>query len=129
MEELNGNLRLRLFFFLSDSSFFFFFLLPCPQHDQLLKEAESLPSLTLNDRHLCDLEMILSGAFSPLEGFLNEDDFNSVVEDMRLKNGLLWPIPITLEVDEAFTQAHKVGSRVALRDPRDDQILAIWTGE
>jgi sulfate adenylyltransferase len=100
-----------------------------PKFEQLLKEAESLESLELNERHLCDLELLINGGFSPLEGFLNEEDYNSVVENLRLKSGLLWPMPVCLDVSEAFTKKHKIGDRVTLRDPRDDNILAIFTIE
>lgn len=100
-----------------------------PKAEELLKEAEKLPSLQLSERHFCDLELLVGGGFSPLEGFLNEDDYTSVVENMRLKNGILWPMPITLDVPESFAKAHKVGDRVALRDPRDDAALAILTIE
>ena len=53
----------------------------------------------LNERQVCDLEMILIGAFAPITGFMNEEDYKSVVEDMRLKNSqTLWPLPITLSI-------------------------------
>ena len=103
---------------------------------QLLKEVEKLPHLTLTPRQLCDLELILNGGFSPLTGFLNEDDYNSVVEDLRLtsvKNdqgkGLIWPIPITLDVSQQTAQQYKIGDRVALLDLRDETPLAILTIE
>lgn len=57
-------------------------------------------SVTLEDRYLCDLEMILLGGFAPLEGFLNEDDYNEVVQNCRLKNGHLWTMPIVLPISE-----------------------------
>ncbi|HET6807197.1 MAG TPA: sulfate adenylyltransferase [Frateuria sp.] len=76
----------------------------------------SLPSLTLNTRQLCDLELLLSGAFSPLEGFLGRSDYNAVVQDMRLADGTLWPMPITLDVEEAFSADLSHGVEVVLRD-------------
>ena len=100
---------------------------------QLLTEVPKLPSLKLTARQLCDLELLLVGGFSPLNGFLNEDDYNSVVHDMRLTSvkengkGLLWPIPITLDVSELTASSYKVGDRVVLKDLRDDKPLAILT--
>jgi sulfate adenylyltransferase len=84
----------------------------------------NLPDITLNDRQLCDLELLATGAFSPLKGFMSRSDYESVLDRMRLQNDLLWPIPIYLDVDEL--QAHKleVGQSVALRDP-EGFLLAI----
>ncbi len=74
-------------------------------------------SWTLTKRQLCDVELLLNGAFSPLTGFLTENDYQSVLETMRLKNGTLWPMPITLDVDVNFVASIKVGQNIALRDP------------
>jgi sulfate adenylyltransferase len=74
-------------------------------------------SLTLSQRHICDLELLASGGFSPLDGFLGQADYDRVCQDMRLVDGTLWPIPITLDVSEGFAQETKVGERIALRDP------------
>jgi len=82
----------------------------------LKKEAKSLPSWTLNDRQICDLEMILDGSFSPLNGFLNEADYNSVLDSMRLQNGGIWPIPITLDVTEDCAEKIKISDELALKD-------------
>ncbi len=73
------------------------------ERDALLEKAASMPSITLNDRELSDLEMIAVGAFSPLEGFMTSADYRNVVDVMRLENGLPWTIPVTLAVkkDEA----------------------------
>ena len=89
-------------------------------------------SWDLTERQLCDIELLLNGAFSPLEGFLNKDDYESVVKTMRLKSGVLWPIPITLDVTEEFSADIKSGDKIALRD-LEGVILAtlevgdIWT--
>src|SRR5205809_2463027 len=64
--------------------------------DELRRRAADLPSLHLNARQLSDLELIASGAFSPLEGFMERADYDNVVEEMHLANGLPWTIPITL---------------------------------
>ncbi|KAF4966043.1 hypothetical protein FSARC_6243 [Fusarium sarcochroum] len=102
-----------------------------PRQAELQSEAEKLPALTLSERHLCDLELILNGGFSPLEGFLNEKDFNGVVENNRLADGALFSMPINLDVDQATIDqlSLKAGARIALRDFRDDRNLAILTVE
>lgn len=97
--------------------------------DALITEATTLKSLVLTERQLCDLELILNGGFSPLDGFLNEKDYNSVVENLHLSNGLLWPIPINLDVTNDYSNTLKVGERIVLRDLRDDAPLAILTIE
>ncbi|KAJ1870255.1 Sulfate adenylyltransferase [Coemansia sp. RSA 486] len=100
-----------------------------PIRDQLLAEAEQIPSVTLTDRQLCDLELILNGGFSPLEGFLTQAEYEGVVHSSRLPDGTLWTMPIYLDIDGAELSRLDVaaGSRLALRDPRDDQPLAIIT--
>jgi len=100
-------------------------------HEQLLEESGKLGEIVLSERQLCDLELILNGGFSPLEGFLNEADYNSVVDNLRLTDGTLFSMPITLDVDETDikTLDIKEGKRVCLRDPRDDTPLAILTVE
>jgi len=78
--------------------------------------AGAYPSWDLTERQLCDIELILNGAFSPLEGFLGKADYDSVVESMRLTSGVLWPMPVTLDVSEAFAGKIRTGERIALRD-------------
>jgi sulfate adenylyltransferase len=80
------------------------------------QEAANLPSIDLSQRQLCDIELLLNGGFSPLEGFLGRADYEGVVDDMRLTDGTLWPVPITLDVTEDTAQSIQEGDRVALRD-------------
>ncbi|MEM8559912.1 MAG: bifunctional sulfate adenylyltransferase/adenylylsulfate kinase [Bacteroidota bacterium] len=87
-----------------------------------------LPSITLSDRQLCDIELILNGGFSPLKGFLNKADYDGVVSDMRLADGTLWPMPITLDVDADTAKQYSAGDRIALRD-KTGLMLAVITVE
>eukprot|EP01095_Lingulamoeba_sp_RSL-Kostka_P003293 TRINITY_DN14295_c0_g1_i1.p1 TRINITY_DN14295_c0_g1~~TRINITY_DN14295_c0_g1_i1.p1 ORF type:complete len:582 (-),score=248.53 TRINITY_DN14295_c0_g1_i1:127-1872(-) len=82
----------------------------------------------LTPRQLCDLEMILNGGFSPLTGFLNEEDYNGVVNDMRLSDGTFWPMPINLDVSEEQAGKWEVGKEILLRDS-DKFPIAILTVE
>ncbi len=94
--------------------------------------ARDYASWDLTDRQLCDIELLLNGAFSPLEGFLDRADYDAVVKGMRLTSGVLWPIPITLDVTEEFAANLEKGDKIALRD-LEGVILAtlevgdIWT--
>ncbi len=81
------------------------------------QRAQEYLSWDLTHRQLCDIELLLNGAFSPLEGFLGQTDYQQVLEEMRLTDGTLWPMPITLDVSEFFAERVAVGSQVALRDP------------
>ena len=74
------------------------------------------PSHDLTARQLCDLELIVNGGFSPLTGFLRRRDYDRVCSDLRLGDGTLWPMPITLDVPEALASSLSAGSRLALRD-------------
>ena len=94
--------------------------------EQAKAEALNLPSIALTTRQLCDIELLLNGAFSPLSGFLSQADYDSVVSDMRLSDGTLWPMPITLDVPKTTASAHTTGDRVALRD-QTGRLLAILT--
>jgi sulfate adenylyltransferase len=79
--------------------------------------SKSLPSWDLTPRQLCDLELLLNGGFSPLSGFLCRADYETVCSDMRLSTGVLWPIPVALDVTEEAARALSVGQLLALRDP------------
>jgi len=91
---------------------------------ELKSFAGGLPSWNLTARQLCDAELLLCGGFSPLEGFMSRKDYESVCQDMRLSDGTLWPIPITLDVDESFAANLNEGDSIALRDP-EGVIIAI----
>lgn len=88
--------------------------------------ARDYRSWDLSDRQLCDIELILNGAFSPLEGFLTQSEYEGVLDNMRLPGGLLWPIPITLDVSQAFADSAKPGEKIALRDP-EGVVIAVMT--
>ena len=87
----------------------------------LIKEAEVMDSLVLNPWSLSDLELIAIGGFSPLKGFMGEADYKNVVENMRLQDGLIWSLPITLPVTETQSEALEIGSSIALYG--EDNIL------
>ncbi len=82
----------------------------------LIIDIYTYPSWTLNDRQTCDIELLLNGGFSPLRGFLNRLDYESVIKSMRLANGSLWPIPITLDVSRGFSNSLENQQKVLLRD-------------
>ncbi len=90
-----------------------------PERIQELKShSREWPSWDLTARQVCDLELLMSGGFSPLRGFMNRADYEGVCHNMRLGSGVLWPMPITLDVKEEFAKSLKAGSsKIALRDP------------
>ncbi len=84
---------------------------------EIKTESRELPSWDLSARQLCDLELLLNGGFSPLRGFMTKADYERVCNEMRLVTDTLWPIPITLDVNEDFAKSLKAGSsKIALRD-------------
>jgi len=89
-------------------------------------EAGNLVSHDLTPRQICDLELLMNGGFNPLKGFLSEADYNGVVDNMRLSDGTLWPMPITLDVAQDFAAKLELGQDIALRD-QEGVILATMT--
>jgi sulfate adenylyltransferase len=81
-----------------------------------IERAAHLPRLTLNSVNLSDLELIGNGAFSPLTGFIGEADYGSVIEEMYLRSGLPWTIPVTLAVTQEQANALEIGQEIALYD-------------
>ncbi|BAP17245.1 sulfate adenylyltransferase [cyanobacterium endosymbiont of Epithemia turgida] len=90
------------------------------------ENAHLLPQLTLSRRNLADLECIATGVYSPLNGFVTEEEYQTIINDMRLKNGLVWPIPVTLQVPKASSEKYRLDSNIALVHPNGD-ILAVMT--
>ena len=91
---------------------------------KLKAEAGNLPSWDMTARQICDLELLMNGGFNPLKGFMSEADYDGVVENMRTASGALFPIPITLDVNEKFAEGIEPGQDIALRD-QEGVILAI----
>jgi len=86
------------------------------EREEALARAASLPRVELDERELADLEMIGVGALSPLTGFMRRLDYECVVESMRLSDGLVWPIPVTLAVTREQAETIPIGQEVALAD-------------
>ena len=84
--------------------------------EELKNETANDPSVTLSHRQVCDLELLLNGAMSPLTGFMNRECYESVLGRMQLPDGQLWPMPITLDVPDNVAEGIEVGQRLALRD-------------
>ena len=94
------------------------------EREQLLESAPSLPQIHLNPREISDFEMIAVGALSPFEGFMRNGEYTSVVDLMRLPNGLPWTIPITLAIAKEESHRYREGHDVALYD-QGDYLLGI----
>jgi sulfate adenylyltransferase len=97
---------------------------------ELKSHSREWPSWDLTGRQLCDLELLLSGGFSPLRGFMTKADYEGVCHNMRLASGVLWPMPITLDVTEEFAKKLTPGtSKVALRDPEGVMVAVLHVEE
>src|SRR5512144_2799663 len=94
------------------------------ERENLLARASKLPSIKITMRNLCDLELIATGGFSPLTSFMAKADYERVLHEMRLADGTLWPLPITLTADPKELPA--VGEEIVLRDANND-VIAIMT--
>jgi len=99
---------------------------PADQLQALKHHGASLASWDLTERQICDLELLMNRGFYPLTGFLGQADYASVLSDMRLADGSLWPMPITLDVSPEFADTCNAGDQIALRDP-EGVILALLT--
>ncbi len=92
----------------------------------LKKQALDLVSLDLNERQLFDLELILNRGFYPLTGFLGKNDYDSVIHNLSLSDGTIWPLPVCLDVPESFAASVRPGQSIALND-QEGFLLAILT--
>lgn len=97
--------------------------------NQIKTASRDWPSWTLTERQLCDLELLINGAFSPLKGFMNKEDYENVCNKMRLADGTLWPIPITLDVTEEMAEKLEPASSLALRDPEGVMLAALYIND
>lgn len=94
-------------------------LLPSPEVEDAVKRANrSVCKIQMTSRELSDLLMLGMGAYTPLDGFMGYDDWRGVCEDMKLRTGVFWPIPITLSVNEEIANNIKMGDDVALTDDK-----------
>jgi sulfate adenylyltransferase len=97
---------------------------------ELKQNSREWPSWDLTARQLCDLELLTSGGFSPLRGFMTRSDYENVCASMRLASGIFWPMPITLDVSEEFAKRLKPGSsQIALRDPEGVMLAVLEVEE
>lgn len=103
-------------------------IVPEPERMDLRDYANTLPAIRISERAVCDLELIATGGFSPLDRFMGQADHQSVLDEMRLTNGYLFPIPVPLPVDEEEIKKIKIGQDVALRSPANE-LLAVLNVE
>ncbi len=99
------------------------------EREELLKKAKGLTKVLINGWAISDIDLIGVGAFSPLTGFMNEADYKSVLNTMKLSNGAVWSIPITLPVDEAAAKSLSIGEQIALVGEEDQVMYAVMNVE
>lgn len=94
---------------------------------QELSRAENLKKIPMSSCEVCDLLLLSMGAYTPLDGFMNQTDWRGVCEDMKLASGLFWPIPVTLSAKKTLADQLEIGQEVALVDGETQQIMGILT--
>ena len=104
-------------------------LISSPAKDEAIAAAKSYPKVRLTSRETSDLIMLATGAFSPLDGFMREKDYNRVVADMELTDGTLWPVPITVSASKQQADTLKIGSKVALVGDESGNLMGTMTVE
>ncbi|MFO7717267.1 MAG: bifunctional sulfate adenylyltransferase/adenylylsulfate kinase [Desulfohalobium sp.] len=97
--------------------------------ERLKYEVEHCPTVDLNLRQLCDLELLLNRALFPLEGFMGRTEYEGVVQQMRLPDGTVWPLPICLDVTEQLAQSLEIGGLLGLRDPEGFLLAVMQVGD
>jgi sulfate adenylyltransferase len=103
-------------------------MVPETERAELRDYANTLPAIRISERAVCDLELLAAGGFSPLDRFMSQADHQSVLDEMRLTSGYLFPIPVPLPVDEDDVALIKVGQDIALRS-RANELLAVMNIE
>src|SRR5512134_1410677 len=93
-----------------------------PAREELIARAAQLPSIKITMRNLCDLELLATGGFSPLTTFMGKSDYERVLHEMRLSDGVLFPLPITLTADPK--ELPTVGEELVLRNA-NNEVMAI----
>ena len=96
-----------------------------PEAEELRQRAASLPGIILSSRSLSDLELLATGGYSPLQGFMTEAEYQEVVNHMRLPSGIVWPMPITLAVSDDDAAAIREGRSIALLDPSGEPLAVM----
>lgn len=104
-------------------------LAPAERASELQAQSQGWASWDLTPRQFCDLDLLMNGGFSPLRGFMSRGDYEGVCSKMRLADGTLWPIPITLDVSEEFRKKIEPGSTIALRDAEGVMLAALHVEE
>lgn len=99
------------------------------RREELVAASVKWQSVTLSQRQLCDLELLMNGGFAPLTGFMGQDDYEGVVSRMRLADGTLWPIPITLDVTGITAASLTIGEPLALRDDEGVMLAVLHVEE
>ncbi len=102
-------------------------MMPSEGREELKRQAASLPQIQLSERAVCDLELLATGGFSPLETFLGRADYEPVIEEMRLSDGTLFPIPLTLTIGKDAPV--KLDAEVALRDSYNNLLAVMRVDE
>jgi len=104
-------------------------LVPEKEREDWIAKAKTLKTVRLGPREVSDLELIAIGAYSPLEGFMGQADYQRVVREMHLANGLPWSLPIVLSVSEAESQGYRVGEDLALIDENQSRLAVLHLEE
>ena len=102
-------------------------LLPTTERADEIKRSEKLTKVPLSSREVSDLFMLAMGAYTPLDGFMGEQDWRRCCTDMAISTGIFWPIPITLSCDEEIANTIGIGEAIALVDADGGEILAVQT--
>ncbi|MBL25532.1 MAG: sulfate adenylyltransferase [Rhodospirillaceae bacterium] len=102
-------------------------LLPEADRASAAQRAETLKKVPMTSREASDVLMFAMGAYTPLDGFMNEDDWRGTCGEMKLANGIFWPIPVTLSADQVLAESIEDGEEVALVEEESGDVMALMT--